>query len=40
MRTPGFPVESICRLLTEQGVQVALPTYRQVRIGQRGIDIP
>jgi putative transposase len=34
MRTRGFRVESVCRVLTEQGVQVAGRTYRNWKKAQ------
>ena len=38
MRSEGHAVESICRVLREQGCQIAARTYRAIRSGQRGLS--
>jgi putative transposase len=37
MRSEGHAVESVCRVLREQGCQIAARTYRAVRSGRRGL---
>lgn len=36
MRSHGHAVESICRVLREQGCQIAARTYRAAKAGQQG----
>jgi putative transposase len=38
MRSQGHAVESICRVLREQGCQIAARTYRAMRSGHRGFS--
>ena len=38
MRSEGHAVESICRVLREQGCQIAARTYRAARSGRRGLS--
>ena len=38
MRSEGHAVESVCRVLREQGCQIAARTYRAVRAGERGVS--
>ena len=38
MRSEGHAVESICRVLREQGCQIAARTYRAMRSGHRGLS--
>jgi putative transposase len=38
MRSQGHAVESICRVLREQGCQIAARTYRALRSGHRGVS--
>ena len=38
MRGEGHAVESVCRVLREQGCQIAARTYRAARSGRRGLS--
>ena len=38
MRSEGHAVESVCRVLREQGCQIAARTYRALRAGRRGLS--
>ncbi len=37
MRAEGYAVESVCRVLTQQGCQIAARTYREWKRPQRQI---